>query len=560
MNIAETFYHALVLHARLRGHKSAVIEVKDGQESARISYAALQARVNQFAGRMLVRNVHRGTALILMPAGIDAIVAILGCLAAGVVPSLRAVPPGAAPEWITAHMKAVLRSLPNVAVVIAAPEFLADHDESQLSPATLMSVTASCGEPDVSPIEEDACQAAELIQFTSGTTSAPKAVRLSTAGLQKSVHNCQEVWGYSQDSITVTWAPHSHIFGLVTGILLPLYTGATTVVMPPSEVGSNPLSWLETISRYRATHSGGPDFAFQSCCSARTDASRSFDLRSWRCAISGGELVREKTMHQFAETFSADGFRIEAFCPSYGMSENSGLVSSIRIDEPPSAIVLMQDTLSHTACSAAFSHVPESAVSVGRACPDSIIRICDPCTLAVLPDKTPGEILVHSETLCLGPAVEDGPQDRFCTLPGADGLPARFLRTGDFGFMSHGSLYLVGRLKELIVIKGRKFTPHEIERCAKDVHGDLGDAAAFSIDLESRERVVLFQEMRLPPERAIEEQLACRIHSAVKTKLRLSLHEVVFIERGSMPRNGSGKIQRVECKRRYLEQRGMTGS
>ncbi|HWN41215.1 MAG TPA: amino acid adenylation domain-containing protein, partial [Thermoanaerobaculia bacterium] len=360
-----------------------------------------------------------------------------------------------------------------------------------------------------------------FLQYTSGSTSTPKGVRVTHGNLIANERAIQHACGQSEESVVVGWLPLYHDMGLIGNVLQPLWCGATCVLMSPLSFLQRPRRWLDAIDRFRGTTSGGPDFAYSLCVRKIPPADREgLDLSSWRVAFNGAEPVRAATLDAFAEAFASSGFRREAFYPCYGLAEATLFVSGGDPDAAP--------------------RVAGNLVSCGRAWPGERITVVGPETGRELPAGEEGEICVS------GPSVADG----YWQGESFGG----FLRTGDLGRLDeHGELFVTGRLKDLIVVRGRNLYPHDVERTAEESHPALrpGGGAAFSVEVEGEERLVVVHEVERRRE-AEAREAAEAIRAAVLREHEVSPHEVVPIRAGMLPKTSSGKVRRGACREGYL--------
>jgi acyl-CoA synthetase (AMP-forming)/AMP-acid ligase II len=401
-----------------------------------------------------------------------------------------------------------------------------------------------------------------FLQYTSGSTADPKGVMVSHGNLRANERMIQRAFGHDADSTVVGWAPFFHDQGLIGNVLQPLRAGATSVLMSPLTFARWPLSWLSAVSKYRAHTSGGPNFAFDACVAraARGDVP-DLDLSSWRVAFNGAEPIRAETLRRFAETFAPHGFRPAALFPCYGLAEATLLVTGSRKGRGPRITGVDPVALGRERyVPAADGHgqlVVGSGLALPPAEPEAGIRIVDSVTgLPCAPDRV-GEIWVT------GPHVAQGywgrPGATEATFGGR--LPGdhdhRYLRTGDLGFIADGELYVVGRLKDLVIIRGRNYYPQDIEHTAESSHPALrpGGCAAFSIAATGgAEQLVVVQEVR-PGDgtRAGADDIVGAIRAAVIREHQVALGDLVLTLPGQLQKTSSGKIMRSAARQRYLE-------
>ncbi|HEX8352320.1 MAG TPA: condensation domain-containing protein, partial [Pyrinomonadaceae bacterium] len=393
-----------------------------------------------------------------------------------------------------------------------------------------------------------------FLQYTSGSTAAPKGVMVSHGNLLHNQRMIQAAFRQTEQSVVVGWLPLYHDMGLIGNMLQPLYLGARGILMSPVAFLQRPFIWLEAVSRFRATTSGGPNFAYELCVRKVTAEQRAtLNLSSWDVAFNGAEPVRAETLERFAATFAASGFRREAFQPCYGLAEATLLVTGRRRAEAP--------TLKRVSRAAvAAGRVVESAdesdgqllVGCGTTAFDEEVVVVEPETRTLCPAGEVGEVWVA------GPGVAQG----YWRMPEATAQTFRaylhdgsgpFLRTGDLGALIDGELFVTGRLKDLIIIRGRNHYPQDIELTVERSHGALrpGCGVAFSVEADGAERLVLVQELerRRPAEAA---EVCAAVRQAVAEEHELQAHAVVLVRAGSIPKTSSGKLQRRACRELFL--------
>lgn len=383
-----------------------------------------------------------------------------------------------------------------------------------LDPATLATRTAELSPP---PTHRGPC----LLQYTSGSTASPKGVALDHAALAAQLDLIHAHLAPLELRSLLSWLPPYHDMGLVLKILHSVHSGIPLTGFAPDLFVQRPARWLQAIARYQADFSGGPNFAFEWCLRAVTDeAIQRLDLSSWRCAPVGAERVRAETLRRFAERFAPCGFDPRAFCPGYGLAEATLVVTS----RPPLADERWR-----------LSEKDDSQVSCGPPLGDTQVRIVDPDTHCELPAGETGEIEVRSPSLARGYHHREAES----TTTFVDG----WLRTGDLGFLEKGELYIVGRLKDLIILDGVNHSPEDLEAAAFDAEPRLAAAAAIALDTPAGEAAALAIEIRdLDDEDPA--RLCARLRSAVARTAGISLHRIVLVRAGLLPRTTSGKVRR----------------
>ena len=528
-------------------HRRAYTFLRDGEdEVASLTYAQLEQATHSAAGRLAECGAPGGRVLLLYPQGLDFIVAFLGCQRAGMVP----VPVSVPNRQRRTDVLAAIAADSGAKLLLTTRALLEQHEEGIDADDRLRPLDRHCtdkwdstgggsGAPHVGHA------GIAVLQYTSGSTGQPRGVVVTHSQLLDNQRQIELAFGHSSESVIASWLPMFHDMGLGT-VLQALWIGAPCVLMSPSAFLQQPVRWLRAITKYRATTSGGPDFAYDLC--ARKIADRSgLDLSTWSVAYTGAEPVRAGTLRRFAETFAASGFRSDAFHPVYGLAEATLFVSSAPADAPPVLTAFSAAALAEGRAERQSSGT--TLVGCGRAWIDSQIVIADPETRAELPSGRVGEICVS------GPSVASGywnqPEETAATF-------RPLLRTGDLGFLDDESLFVTGRLKDLIIIRGRNHYPQDIEASVSDSHAalELQAAAAFSIDVDDVERLVVVQEVKRTALKSLEAADVIRaIRSAVADEHGLHTHAVVLIKPATLLRTSSGKVRRRACREAFLEQK-----
>ncbi|MEL6325722.1 MAG: AMP-binding protein, partial [Cyanobacteria bacterium J06626_23] len=396
-----------------------------------------------------------------------------------------------------------------------------------------------------------------FLQYTSGSTGAPKGVKVSHGNL---IHNSAQIYrffGHSTACVGGSWLPPYHDMGLVGSILQPLYVGMPLVMMPPVAFLQKPLRWLQMISRYRITTTGGPNFAYDFCVQKTTPEQRAaLDLSCWQVAFSGAEPVRQATLERFAEAFTPAGFRPSAFYPCYGMAETTLIVTGGDYQAEPRALFVDEQALQNNQVVVDTSSSGQAIVSCGQPSPDQELLIVEPDTRVPCSEATVGEIWVAaSGSVTQGYWQRPEQTETAFHAYTADGQGS-FLRTGDLGFIQNGELFVTGRRKELIIIRGRNYYPKDIETTVEMAHEALrpGAGAAFSITIKGQERLVAVQEVERTHLRNLAgDDIVGAVRRAIAEQHDLQLYGLQLIKTGSIPKTSSGKIQRLQCRIGYLD-------
>jgi amino acid adenylation domain-containing protein len=394
-----------------------------------------------------------------------------------------------------------------------------------------------------------------FLQYTSGSTSDPKGVAVSHGALAANERRIQKGFNQSEESVVVGWLPLNHDMGLIGNVLQTLFSGGQCILMSPGAFLQQPVRWLRAISRYRATTSGGPNFAYDLCCRRIPPELREgLDLSSWEVAFNGAEPVRAETLEEFVRTFEPYGFRAAALRPCYGLAESTLLVTLAAPGERLSRAFAAAPLEKGLAVEAEEGG-RRRLVSAGTGFDDQRLVIADPETGAELSPGQVGEIWLASPSIAQGywrkPEVN---AEVFAARLRDGGGP--FLRTGDLGFVHAGQLFITGRRKDLIIIRGRNHYPQDIERTAEASHPSLrsGSGAAFSLEQDGEERLLIVHEVQRG-EAFDVEAITEALRRAVAEEHEIHLQELVLVRHGTLPKTTSGKLRRGATRQAYLEGR-----
>jgi acyl-CoA synthetase (AMP-forming)/AMP-acid ligase II len=531
-------------------------------EAAYLTYGELDRQARAIAAQLQSWAVTGERALLLYPPGLQFIAAFFGCLYAGVV----AIP---APPPDPSRLQRILPRLRAIAKDARATLVLTTRNYSQLKETSSQLWSESqtmrwlVSEKVPSQLAEEwqeptvSGDTLAYLQYTSGSTSTPKGVMISHENLMHHSACINGAWGYTPDSIAATWMPAFHDYGLVDGLMQPLYAGIPCYVMSPMAFIKRPICWLQTISRYKVTHSGATNFAYDLCLrQIGTEQRTTLDLSSWRTASNGAEPIRKKTVECFIETFQPYGFRPEAFYPSYGLAEATLLVSTKRHgDVPVICTVQAQNLEKHRVVESQDQKDVRTVVSCGSPIDGMKVAIADPETLRQCAPLEVGEIWVSDRSVALGYWRKPEETKRTFHAYLTDTGEGPFLRTGDIGFLKDGELFVTGRIKDLIIIRGRNHYPQDIELTVEQSHPALrsGYGAAFAVS-KDEERLVVVQEVERSYLRRLDVgEVVGNIREAIADWHELQVYAVVLIKPGSIPKTSSGKIQRQEARAKFLD-------
>ncbi|NHC52712.1 non-ribosomal peptide synthetase [Pseudomonas sp. AU8050] len=523
---------------------------ESAEHSVVLSYRDLDQRARTIAAALQANAGLGERAVLLFPSGPDYVAAFFGCLYAGVI-AVPAYPPESTRRHHQERLLSIISDAePRLLLTIASlSEGLAQIENAPtvLSVDTLEAQLADQWvEPDLKADD------IAFLQYTSGSTALPKGVQVSHGNLVANEVLIRRGFGIdlNPDDVIVSWLPLYHDMGLIGGLLQPIFSGVPCVLMSPAYFLGRPLRWLEAISEYGGTISGGPDFAYRLCSERVSESAlERLDLSRWRVAYSGSEPIRLDTLERFAEKFAACGFTPNNFFASYGLAEATLFVAGGTRGHGIPALRLDEQAL---AANRAEPGQGPAIMSCGTSQPDHAVLIADPHTLTELPDQCVGELWAT------GPSIAHGywrnPQASAKTFVQHAGRT--WLRTGDLGFIRDGEVYITGRLKDLLIVRGHNLYPQDIEQTIeREVEGvRKGRVAAFAVNDQGLEGIGIAAEISrsvqkiLPPEALIKA-----IRQAVAEACQQAPSVVVLLNPGALPKTSSGKVQRAACALRHAD-------
>jgi acyl-CoA synthetase (AMP-forming)/AMP-acid ligase II/acyl carrier protein len=550
----------LLQRVQIQPNHKGYIFLQDGEtESDSLTYKELDRRAKSIASHLQQWKGER--ALLLYPSGLEFIVAFFGCLYAGVV----AVPvyPPKRNQKLSRLLSIVNDSQAKVA--LTSTSILADIGQrweketellSQLKWVTTDAIEANPQEfIPTSPKPESLA----FLQYTSGSTGAPKGVMVTHKNI---IHNQQlihQAFSHSEKTILVGWLPLFHDMGLIGNVLQPIYLGTPCILMPPVAFLQKPICWLKAISKYKATTSGGPNFAYDLCAKKiQPEDLANLDLSSWDVAFNGAEPLRAQTLEQFSQKFAQCGFNYNAFYPCYGMAETTLFTTGGDKNQKPVIKNALADQSEKTSLVENKISSAESPLLVGcgHTYMDTTVIIANPESLIRCEKGQVGEIWVSGGSIASGYWNRpEATQETFQAYL-KDTEEGPFLRTGDLGFLLDGELFVTGRLKDIIIIRGQNHYPQDIELTVQKSHPALRPncGAAFSLEVEGEERVVVVQEVeRSYLHKLNVDEVIEAIRKAVSQDHQLQIYGIVLLKTASIPKTSSGKIQRYLCRKLFLE-------
>ncbi|WP_293079525.1 AMP-binding protein [Moorena sp. SIO3H5] len=564
----------------------------NGETSDRyLTHQQLDNHAQAIASELLHQNAKGERALLLYPPGLEFITAFFGCLYAGVI-AVPAYPPRSNQNLF--RLEAIVADAQAKFALTTTPLLKKIKTQLAKNPASALAggprankqlkwlatdKTRGVGiPPHKQPTNHESdwqhpdCNEKTLafIQYTSGSTGKPKGVMVSHGNLLSNSALINRCFQDTPQSRGFSWLPAYHDMGLIGGILQPLYVGFPMILIAPVDFLRKPYRWLKAISKYQVTTSGAPNFAYELCVHKITAKQlETLDLSSWQIAFTGAEPVRASTLDRFAHKFAPCGFRREAFYPCYGMAENTLLVTGGIKKQPPvvrefegealeqNRVVPVPENLLNQSNGNKFNGNDQTRMLVG--CGGSWlnqkIAIAHPQSLTQVEAGAVGEIWVKGSSVAEGYWNQPEVTEKTFNAYLADTGLGPWLRSGDLGFIQDGELFVTGRLKDLIIIRGRNHYPQDIELTAEKSHPALRPAygAAFSVEVEEREQLVIVQEVSRNYLRKLDvDEVVEAIRSAVSLEYQLQVYAVLLLKTNSIPKTSSGKVQRHACRAGFL--------
>ncbi|MFB2772727.1 fatty acyl-AMP ligase [Pelatocladus sp. BLCC-F211] len=535
--------------------------LQDGvREAERLTYQQLDRQARAIAAYLQSFRSIGERALLLYRPGLEFVAAFFGCLYAGVI-AVPAYPPQ--PNRSISRLQAIVADAQATFALTTTSVLTSLKKESFLEPdlnklnwfATDQIDTDLANSWQEPVISSDTLA---FLQYTSGSTGTPKGVMVSHGNLLRNCLDLDLGWQHTADSSILTWLPTFHDMGLIYGVIEPLYKQSHCYMMPPMSFLKKPVRWLEAISKYKVTHSGAPNFAYELCLRKITPEQRAnLNLSSWRMALNGAEPIRASVLKRFAETFKSCGFNLTAFCPGYGLAEATLKVAAVRQQDTPIFYSVQTDALLQNQVNKVNLHEQKAQILVGcgRSEIDTKIVIVHPETLTKCTSVEVGEIWVSGSSVAQG--YWEKPQETKQTFQAylAETGEGPFLRTGDLGFLKDGELFVTGRLKDVVIIWGRNYYPQDIELTVEKSHLALrpGCGVAFAIEIENQEKLVVVQEIERSYLQNLDmDEVVGNIRQAVMAQYDLPIYAVVLVKPGNVPKTSSGKLQRRECRAKFL--------
>lgn len=529
-----------------------------------VTYQQLDHRVKSLAG-VLLSQIKPGTPVVLIyPSGSELtfIIAFLACLSAQLIPAPAPPPDLFRVKRTLPRLQVILEDIKPTAILTSSnfctslQKVCADFSTLKHCQWLITDTVEISASAPVFTSEIDGDQVAYL-QYTSGSTSTPKGVIITHNNLKSNLEASHVAAQYTASSRVLTWMPYFHDYGLVGGLLQPLYSGVPGYVMSPLTFLKRPIRWLQGISRYQITHSAGPNFAYDFCVERTTAEERShLNLNSWCRASTGSEPVRESTFIQFAEMFTPYGFNPCAFSPSYGLAEATLGVTASRNEDVPHFLKVDTTALQQDQIIPVSDPDVKHQVIAGCGYPtgDSKVVILDPNNGVPVPEGIVGEIFVSSSSVSPGYWQSLTKAQRQFAV-NIDGYDRTFLKTGDLGFFWQGELFITGRLQDTFWVESRRYYPHLLEWTAQTCHPGINPngVAVFAVEVSGKKQVILACELEANTSHGFREEILINIiQDSIYFEHQLRLDQVIILKRGTIPKTSSGKVIRHQMREQFL--------
>lgn len=544
-----------VIHGRAvrHGDAPAVLFLERGERpGASDTYASLDLAARQFGARLLATNLRGKAVLLACDTGLPFVHAFLGCLYAGVFP----IPvPAVTRRERGERLRLVAGNAEPAALIVERKSCSVAEEVSRL-PVLVVDEALDISSPMDRPLALSANDIA-FIQYTSGSTTKPKGVVITHGNILANQEMIRQAFRHDAQTVVVSWLPLHHDMGLIGSLLQPLYVGGRCILASPLSFLQRPVRWLRAISDYRATTSGAPNFAYELCARQITvESCATLDLSSWTLAFCGSEPVRPASMQRFASRFAQSGFKASALYPCYGMAEATLFVTGGTAGEGARS-----NEFPRRRFAAVSTDVKESQpiTNCGKPVAPARIAVVDPGTHIALGENAVGEICVAGPHVSPGlwdPRNGDGIKPFDGRVIDIDGTP--HIRSGDAGILVAGDLHVVGRLKDMVIVRGANVHAEDIEQTLLEQPeaDDIEAIAAIAVERDASEELVLLCELApRAPRSGLPISIAKALSRRVAEAHGMTPAEMVLLSPRSIPRTTSGKIQRGQARAAWLEGR-----
>lgn len=526
-----------------------------------LTYEQLDLRARALAAELQSLGVAGCNALLLFPAGLEFVVAFIGCLYAGVAAVPTPLPGRKDKDWIKTAAIAKDADVAVVLSVCAQEEFIRSSMDGDafLQGLPYVSVDTVCDERADQWVDPGATQDdLAFLQYTSGSTGMPKGVMVTHGNLLHNEEMMRKAYLHTQETVYVSWLPLFHDMGLIGNVLHTLYLGGQCYLMTPVAFLQQPLRWLQAMSDYKASTSFAPNFAYELCLRRISEEQRDqLDLSHWTLALNGAEPVRADTLKRFAQFFAPSGFKWSAHYPAYGLAEATLFVSGTgRYEEPHIVEVDSRELQNHRIAYRDAQEGTQLLVSSGLTNTVQDIAIVSPDGFERCASNEVGEIWIKGGSVAKGYWKNPEQTDEIFNAYIADDGDGPYLRTGDLGFIDEGHLFITGRLKDVVIVNGANFYPQDIELAVQNNLSALrhGYGAVFGIEQDGSEQIVVVQEVERTQLKKIDPQeVFANIRQTVSQEFQIPVAAIVLIKPMTLPLTSSGKIQRRGARKQFYE-------
>jgi acyl-CoA synthetase (AMP-forming)/AMP-acid ligase II len=560
----DTYRYTLpeILHARAEhtGGQTAFIFLKDGEdEEERITYRELDEAARSIAYQLLTLSKPGERALMLFPPGLGFIKALFGVFNAAII-GVPAYPPR---KNRSLERIRLMVADSGATVVLTTGEIFRTFEKNFQEVDELKTLTWIVSDdsfPDTGKeLHQPRPEEIALLQYTSGSTGQPKGVMVAHSNIMRNCEFIRNSFGFSTKSVGVSWLPSFHDMGLVGQIFQPVYTGFPCVYMAPVSFFQKPIRWLKAFTKYSGTMGGAPNFAYDLLVDSTSAEEREdLDLSSIKTIYCGAEPIRRATFERFIDLYTDYGLRPEMMYPCYGMAETTLITTGPVAGTPPVYLGVSAAALERHRVKIADDggEGVKYLVGVGHPWMDTSVRIVDPVDLTECGPDVVGEIWVSGSSVTKGyfNKLQETRESYSARLANDQG--PFYLRTGDLGFFHKGELFISGRLKDLIIIRGRNYYPQDIEFTAEGSHPALraNASAAFSVEVDEEERLAIVAEVERTALRNLDAEAVCdAIRQQVAAEFELEVYAIQLLRTNSIFKTSSGKIQRKACREGFLE-------
>lgn len=576
---------ALDLHARRTPNSIALYYLNEDGMREQLSYSKLHSEARSLA-RLIMSKTEKGDRVLLIyPPGLEFVISFFACIYAGVI-SVPSYPPfnqglieklqgiivDAQPSILLTSQE-LYKKLYNLKILKKLMQFLpikkllisilgTQSEQLNWEVETLRLINCSSNHMSAFAhieFQTDAPNSLVFLQYTSGSTGAPKGVMNTHLNLLHNIQLIIKAYGIHQDTRGVSWLPPYHDMGLIGHIILPIIYGIPCTLMSPLKFLKNPYSWLQEISSFQADVSGGPNFAYEYCSRKITESQKkTLDLSCWRVAVNGAEPIHYETLERFHQAFKSCGFKKSSFSPSYGLAESTVMVSVQRSQRHLHKLTVSRSDLSLNQVTLTRKNDTDSHILLSHGNPSLDVKILNLSTNQFNDENEIGEILVAGTSVSSGYWQNEESNKALFYQAEHNGSDKKvFLRTGDLGFLHQGELYITGRMKQLIVIHGRNFYPHDIEYKVSSAHASIkpGCCTAFSMFKNNEEQLIILAELKPDTHKKEYDDICLEVRKVVTQSFVITPAAIVLLPPRATLKTTSGKLQRNAMKDSYINQR-----